>query len=212
MSITEVATDMLALLEAFSNKQSNAVLDVLAGKTLKQDEKFPDGELHFPGAGWRGFYHCHDGPGKDDREHGHFHLFVDVTDNQTMEPAWSHLAGLSVDYEGQPIRWFTVNNWVTGGKWLPAEELRQFLGTISRNDAQSLSEQWLLCMLSLYTDSLDKLLIERDRVLIQINAGSTLADSLLDRDIYMLSLQPVDLKQKLVSVMEATIYHEESTL
>jgi len=212
MSIAVVATDMLALLEAFSKKKSNAVLDVLAGETPKQDEKFPEGELHFPGTGWRGFYHCHDGPGKDSREHGHFHLFVEVTDDQTMEPAWSHLAGLSIDYAGQPIEWFTVNNWVTGGKWLPADELRHFMDNITRNSAQSLSEQWLLCMLSLYTDSLAQLLIERDRVLIQINADSTLADSLLNKDIYMLSHQPVDLEQKLVSVMEDTVNHEESTL
>ena len=212
MPVIEAAMNMLALLDTFSEKQSNAVLEVLKGKVPRQNEKFPQGELHFQGSGWRGFYHCHDAPGKDGQEHGHFHLFVQTSKSQGNKQTWSHLAGLSMDYEGQPIKWFTVNRWVTDGIWLPAEELKYFLDSVSPHQCHSLCEQWLLCMVSLYTDNLKQLLEERDRQLIQINADTTLADSLLDRDIYMLSCQPVDLEQILRSIFNETEYRKENTL
>ena len=31
-----------------------------------------------------------------------------------------HLAALSLDVNGQPVRWFTTNRWVTGEHWRPA--------------------------------------------------------------------------------------------
>jgi len=202
MPVIEAATSMLALLDTFAESNSNAVLDVLAGQIPKQDEKFPHGELHFAGSGWRGFYHCHAMPDRDEHEHGHFHLFARCGEGDDRDEDWSHVAGLSMDVEGQPLVWFTVNQWVTSGSWLSAKELKHFLDNITVSGNLSLTEQWLMTMLLLYSHNLYVLLTERDRLLIQINADNDLTDTLANRNIYMLSYQPIDLKNTLLDVLE----------
>ncbi|MCK4742862.1 MAG: hypothetical protein KAT25_03495 [Sulfuriflexus sp.] len=186
------AINILTALSFFANKKTNLVLDVLAGQTPHENEKFPKGELNFADSGWRGFYHCHSAEDKDPEEHGHFHLFVCCGEEQ-----WTHVAALSIDNQGQPRSWFTVNQWVTGANWLSANDTLILLDNIQVPVESTITEKFLLSMLGLYHDDLSELLLERDRRLTQINAGANMDDTLQDRDVYVLSFQPIALQERL---------------
>ena len=189
----QYATNILEALSIFADAQSNLVLDVLAGQTPHENEKFPTGELNFVDAGWRGFYHCHAAAEKHSEEHGHFHLFVCCGEEQ-----WTHVAALSIDNLGQPRSWFTVNQWVTGANWLSANDTLSLLDDVHISPETGLTEQFLLSMLGLYHDDLSELLFERDRRLTQINAGANMDDTLEDRSVYVLSSRLIALQERLV--------------
>jgi len=197
MSSGQYALIIIESLSCFADKQSNLVLDILNGQIPHENEKFPEGELNFAGAGWRGFYHCHASVGKNPNEHGHFHLFVHCNAKQGNSSNWTHVAALSIDNEGQPRSWFTVNQWVTGANWLSADETITLLDGIQIPDEANVTEKFLLAMLGLYHDDLEKLLLERDRQLTRINADRKMDDTLCDRNVYMLSQQSIELQQRL---------------
>jgi len=192
MSADKHALNILESLSLFAAKNSNIVLDVLGGQTPHENEKFPHGELSFADSVWRGFYHCHSAKDKNPAEHGHFHLFVSCGEGK-----WTHVAALSIDNEGQPREWFTVNQWVTGASWLSANDTIALLEDISTYDDLVVTEVFLQSMLGLYHDDLKVLLLERDRQLIQINAGASMNDTFNNRDVYVLSRQQIDLQQRL---------------
>ena len=189
----QYAINILEALSIFADTQSNLVLDVLEGQTPHENEKFPTGELNFAGSGWRGFYHCHAAADKNPEEHGHFHLFVCCGEEQ-----WTHVAALSIDNQGQPRSWFTVNQWVTGANWLSANKTLLLLDDIHVPAESGLTEQFLLSMLGLYHDDLSELLFERDRRLTQINAGANMDVTLKNRSVYVLSSQLIVLQERLV--------------
>jgi len=193
----EHAINVLASLRVFADTDSNAVLDVLAGQIPQENEKFPKGELTFSNSGWRGFYHCHPAVKKHPQEHGHFHLFARCGEGQNSSTDWTHVAALSMDNEGQPRTWFTVNQWVTGANWLSASNTIRFLDDIQIPDELTNTERFLLSMLALYHDELKDMLHERDRCLTQVNAADSVSDKLHNRDVYVLSSQPIDLQQRL---------------
>jgi len=198
MSPQKHAINLLESLSFFADKQSNIVLEVLDGQIPHENEKFPKGELNFAGCGWRGFYHCHAAKDKNPEEHGHFHLFFRCDDDE-----WTHVAALSIDNQGQPRGWFTVNRWVTGAHWLSASDTSSLLETIPYPDELTVIEGFLLSMLGLYHDDLKALLFERDRQLTQINASANMDDTLDDREIYVLSHQPIDLQPRLQMAVSA---------
>ena len=188
----EYALNVLASLSVFADKQSNVVLDVLGGQIPHENEKFPEGELTFGNTGWRGFYHCHPAAEKHLEEHGHFHLFA-----RCGEGEWTHVVALSIDNQGQPRVWFTVNQWVTGASWLPASETTLLLEDIQIPADVMVIEKFLLSMLGLYQDDLQDILLERDSRLTQVNAEDDISDKLHDRSVYVLSSRSIELQQRL---------------
>jgi len=201
MPVAEHALNILASLSDFADKQSNVVLDVLAGQTPHENEKFPKGELCFADSRWRGFYHCHPAREKPPQEHGHFHLFARCGEDQDGKADWTHVVALSIDNQGQPRSWFTVNQWVTGSRWLPAGATIEMLNDINVPEQASITEKFLLSMLGLYCEELKGILNERDRQLTQINANDNMGDTLNNREVYVLSSIPIDLQQRLHSAV-----------
>jgi hypothetical protein len=192
---------LVSLIQAFAEKHSNPVLEVLAGQTPKDKQKYPQDELHFDNDTWRSFYHCHASPGKSTNEHGHFHLFSLVEEGSDKQ--WAHVAGLSMNYQGQPIDWFTVNQWVTDGVWLEADRIKSKLENIVVAETLSLLEQWLLVMLSTYKDTIYDLLDRRDKALKQVNETAEQDDIFSNRDIYLLSTISIDLQADLNKLTQA---------
>lgn len=189
------AADLFHCLRSLAARRSNPVLELLAGRTLlREGEHLPEPPLDFGAGPWRAYYHCHDAPGRRDFEHGHFHVFV------RAGRAWSHLAALVMDHEGQPREWVAVNHWVTAGRWLPAPVLRSRVhdaGKASGRQAHGLVEGWLLGMLGLFRDELGGLLDERDRRLLGLAAGRPLKEVLEDRSFYAIARCAVDLEGRL---------------
>jgi hypothetical protein len=199
---SDYAPLLIAAIEAFAEARSNPVLAVLGGAvSVEEGRKYPATPLGFGGDRLRAYYHCHPAANRFAGEHGHFHIFVADIGAAQQADRWVHLAGLSMDGMGQPLAWFAVNRWVTGGGWLPAARTVSLLDGVEPATEMALAEDWLWGMLGLYRDELAALLARRDRRLIEIKAQSPAADILDDRNIYALVDQPVDLFEKLRSAI-----------
>jgi hypothetical protein len=173
--------------------QTNAVLLMLADvDVLAAEQHYPDDGLLFGNNRWRAFYHCHDAENRQTNEHGHFHIFTDTGDSQ-----WAHVAGLSIDRDGQPLHWFAVNRWVTDGPWLTRSDFISVLNNSAECSGDELAGRWLYAMLQLYTAELDELFVQRDERVQQLanNGGSTQIHE--DRTVYTLATKPVALKAQL---------------
>jgi len=154
--------------------------------------------------GLRSYYHNHARPYIRENEHGHFHIFI-TDDSSQSSKLWQHLAALSVDSMGQAQSWFCVNNWVTGGKWLPAKTAKSDLLKLFQQDTKQLIpvERWIFYMLAVYFPRLFDLLEARDSMIeSQISGGNP--DKLFkDRSIYALAEIPVDLLADLTLMVES---------
>jgi hypothetical protein len=188
------ALRLLAILQELAAQNTNAVLKLLGNTShLEPEHHYPESGLLFAENRWRAYYHCHTTTPVNPKEHGHFHIFTDIG-NQ----AWAHVAGLSIDNQGQPLQWFTVNHWVTDGPWLEPHGLpAQLAYAAADREEGDLAGGWLVALLQLYHDTLSGLLIQRDE---QINLnlkGRSKAETLDDRDIYTLATQSIDLQAML---------------
>lgn len=188
-----VAQELAAILVEYGERQANPVLDVLpADEAFQLNRKYPGDRVRFGQDRWRAYYHSHDSPGNtDDVEHGHFHIFHRVADEGDIVRDWTHVTALAVDNAGQPLRWFTVNNWVTGDTWVPASVLMERLD-VEFNEA-GLINRWLLAMLGFYREQICNMLAQRDNRLEQLQKDRNREEIFSDRDIYFLSDSPIDL-------------------
>ncbi|MEN8207217.1 MAG: hypothetical protein ABFS24_14590 [Pseudomonadota bacterium] len=192
---------LLALLQEMAAKRTNAVLTLLGNiDHLEAEHHYPESSLSFAENRWRAFYHCHETTVIHPKEHGHFHIFTDIGNR-----IWAHVAGLSIDHEGQPIQWFTVNRWVTDGPWLERDTFPAQLKHAATDDKEgNLVARWLVALLQINRDALSGLLIERDEQL-QLNLkGRSKVEALHDRDIYTLATQSIDLQ----SMLENHLLHK----
>lgn len=182
----------LALIQCisdFAEINSNPVLSVLPDDgVFEYDHKYPEPILDFSGAGLRAYYHCHSWSTSPLGEHGHFHIFV-----RTVDGGWTHLAGLSMDNNGQPLQWFTVNHWVTGEVWQKPIEIIHYLDATDESADWLLTEKWLWQMIVFYRPVLEVLLADRDAVLGKLSAGNECDDVMQDRGVYILSRRNIEL-------------------
>ncbi len=177
---------------------SNVVLRVLGDEPPRRGAKYPPGHLRFAEGDLRAYYHSHPKAPAGVGEHGHFHLFV----RESSDAPWGHLAGLSMDYHGQPLDWFTVNLWVSGGVWHGKEVILDWLGRLRPLPDGSAEERWLQAMVALFASDLLLLLEARDDALARHahQGGRGLEEARQDRNIYFLSRSPVRLMARLDSL------------
>jgi len=193
-SNAEILAALSGALIEYGERHRNPVMDILpADEPFQANRKYPESRLRFGRDQWRAYYHSHDvpGPGANDMEHGHFHVFRRIDNTGVVESDWSHVVALGMDRNGQPLRWFTVNNWVTGDHWLPATELE--IRIASECDTEPLICRWLCALLGFYQPVIARLLVERDLALSHHQNEKTAVTVLSDREIYFLSEAPIDL-------------------
>lgn len=179
-----------------ADAQTNPVLQVIPlDFVVEENKKYPTNYLQFQNLGWRAYYHCHPasraGNHRFQGEHGHFHIFVKI--NKKPE-TWSHLVALAMDNMGQPLGWFSVNHWVTGEVWESAEHLIEFLNKIPYAEQEGLVEKWLLSILDLSHDLIELILYERDKLISLEQNKSTDTEVKQDKNLYLLSETPVNIK------------------
>lgn len=184
---------LFACLQEMAARRTNAVLLSLADvEALECGRRYPESGLTFAGKRWRAFYHCHDSRSKPADEHGHFHLFT-----AAGTQSWAHVAGLSIDTVGQPLQWFAVNRWVTGGPWLEASRLQPCLTAAVDSEADGLVGRWLLALLQLDRSGLADLLARRDSQLELHADGGDFAAVLGERSLYTLATRRIDVQSLL---------------
>ena len=144
------------------------------------------------------YYHAHPSRRYPANEHGHFHLFV-----RDFEGAgFSHLAALSLDATGWPLRWFTTNRWVTGERWVDAETAIAAIQDFRPRTYGRLAPiaQWLGGMTALYGDVLSRLIRRRDAIVAKRIASGSVEAVFEDRRLDVVTEANISLPQRLSQV------------
>ena len=176
----------------FAARNRNVVSEALADAPAAEWRHYPDGEVYDPKNHAQYFYHTHPVNGRPFREHGHFHTFLRVegvpvgaaplilpemavADVPALPPQAppikrgareevSHLVAIAVDCQGEPIRLFTTNRWVTGETWYRAEDVIGMLDrfVITEVEPSETLNRWVASMLRLFRPQIAALLRVRD--------------------------------------------------
>ncbi|WP_126455599.1 DUF6969 family protein [Sulfuriflexus mobilis] len=187
------AEALIECIQGFAVEASNPVLSVLPlDRPLEYHHKYPEPVFDFSSAGLKAYYHCHPSVSCPAQEHGHFHIFVSLGPQQ-----WSHIAGLSMDRQGQPLQWFTVNHWVTGEAWAAPHDIVTAVERLSEPEELSLTEKWLWHMVQFYLPTLRALLDARERRFEALSQQRNSEEVQQDHEIYLLSARDIDLLQDL---------------
>jgi hypothetical protein len=170
----------------------NVVGEVTAGHAaISEWRHYPEGEVYDPKSHAQYFYHVHPVGGRAIREHGHFHTFlraegmpagvaplllpeVAVADAPTpqapplrrgIREEVSHLVAIAVEAQGEPIRLFTTNRWVTGETWYPACDVISMLDrfVVTEVDPSETLNRWLGAVIRLFRPQIAELLRLRDQ-------------------------------------------------
>lgn len=194
------AQTALAVPLRYAQAGSSLAHAALAGaRAFEVFRHYPERDVVDAAAGTRFYYHAHR---LDEPEHGHFHLFV----HGEQPGEFMHLAALSLDVRGQPLRWFTTNRWVTGEHWRPAAQLLPRLRCWQVQTGGRLAPvaRWLSAMVALYRDELAQLLRERDALLAPRLQGCSRADRealFEDRSLDVISECPALLAPKIAQLV-----------
>lgn len=127
------------------------------------------------------YFHRHDlAGGEGSEEAGHFHLFMAPAglplgaQPVAGPPAGHcHLIALSVDAQGQPLRWFATNRWVTGESLYPAEAVMPAVASFAVDHTRPCwaLNRWLTAMVAAFVPAIEAVLADRDRELARLAAG-----------------------------------------
>lgn len=199
------ARQLIDCLHRFGSAQSNPVLHLLDNQQPVDKSRYPDDALAFGDDQWRVFYHCHDSDDRHGEEHGHFHFFTRSQSGNKQTENWSHLVALSMDNMGQPLQWFMVNQWVTGGDWFLNEWLEKTFARLTAISEPGLLEQWCQAMLCLYREEIAYLLRRRDKSFAFLCNSDDLKSCFQERDIYLLSVEKISLIEKLQHSLDTEI-------
>ncbi len=196
--------------------------DNIVGELIKNVETFyewnhyPDGDVYDAVSHSQYYYHAHPA---DERanEHGHFHLFMRPQGMpEGVKPApipeyeapddpddnLSHLAAISMDSAGLPIRLFTTNRWVTGEVWYTGEDVCRMLDHFVIDHAQPSwpVNLWLSGMIRLFDPQIRSLVAARD-IAIQARRESHAGVNIFeDRDFEVVAECDIDIESQLASV------------
>jgi len=165
VSTWQAAADVVAVQTRLAQAGMGMAQAAMAGATRCETLRhYPRADVIDRANGSQFYYHAHGSRRCPPNEHGHFHLFAR---NLAGEASFSHLAALSLDAQGWPLRWFCTNRWVTGEHWLPAAQLIEALAGFQPRTTGRLAPvaQWLAAMVHLYADGLAALLRRRDRLM-----------------------------------------------
>lgn len=142
------------------------------------------------------YYHAHASSRRPHDEHGHFHLFAR---NSALTGGFCHIAGLSLDIHGRPLRWFTTNRWVTGEHWVDAPTVIDALPRLriaSKGRLGPLAD-WLDALVALHRDDLRNLLLDRDEHMASRLAGEPAESVFEDRGLDVINECPIHLDARL---------------
>jgi hypothetical protein len=174
-------------------RKRNVVTEVMAGEAaILEWRRYPEEEAYDPESHAQYFYHAHPLPGRTLHEHGHFHTFLRaegmpagvaplllpemaVADVIVLSPQApprklgsreevSHLVGIAVDSQGQPLRLFTTNRWVTGETWYRADDVIRMVERFAISGAQpsEIVNRWVGAIVQLFRPQIAALLRARD--------------------------------------------------
>jgi hypothetical protein len=163
-------------------------------------------------------------------EHGHFHLFLrgegmpagitplvapELAVANAPAPRQSaplklgsrdevcHLVALAVDLDGEPLRLFTTNRWVTGETWYRADDVIRMLDRfrLRTERPSALLNRWLGALVGLFQPEIATLLKDRDQAILE-QRWRWRGDVLEDPRLEIPSSIAIDLAARLAAVKD----------
>lgn len=161
----------------------------------KRDAKSRSGALFY--------YHAHAAAQRMKDEHGHFHVFA-PNDSAACphDQRYTHIAGLSVDGRGMPLRVFTTNQWVTAECWENAERVCTLARQTELKDAKPHKVGlWLDAVFAFFRPQIDLVIHLRDARIKALEArGRT--QLFEDRRTHILSQCRIDFSTQILALEE----------
>jgi hypothetical protein len=203
-----------------NNTSDNVVGELLRESTTFYEwNHYPEGDVFDPRSNSQYYYHAHP---KDERpgEHGHFHTFLrpkgmpsdivpaPVPNYQAPEgenDALSHLVAISCDKQGEPIKLFTTNRWVTGEVWYKAGDVIRMLDYFQIDHVRPswAVNIWVTSILILFRPQIRALIQERDQVVDSWAAENDSADVYEDRDLEVAAECAVSVEDQIAAIRAA---------
>ncbi len=191
-----------------AEKQEN-VLSVLL-KDFKKDftelDHLPSPDIYSKETGSQYYYHAHHKDDREEHEHGHFHVFLDlkvvapdlVPEGYNKNRALTQVVGISVTNAASAFRLFTTNGWVADDIFVPAERLIELLKDFSIKDDIRYPEvsTWVEGMVKGFMPQIRFLLIERDKAIEKWrveNSYSTMEEAQHDKNLEVPSSIVIDI-------------------
>ena len=167
--------DAAKSLQAYQS-QKNVVKQVQIGaKAIHAFDHYPKGDVLDSNTHYQYYYHSH-----RNQEHGHFHTFYMFPGKNE---SFTHLIAISMDKWGRAIKLFTVNQWVTGGKWLLKNQLHAKVRNFKVEKLQhSPINDWINPFFILFEPQINELISMRDEVIekLKVQDSNILQNSKLD--------------------------------
>ncbi len=199
--------------------------DNIVGELLKNQGTFyewkhyPKGDIYDNATHSQYFYHAH-AKGSRRGEHGHFHTFLrtkGMPPGRTPAPydgdvewpssdaALSHLIGISMDKKGFPTGLFSVNRWVTGETWYPAENVIAMLELFDIDHAKPSwpVNRWITAMLKLFRPQIIDLIGQRDAAVETWRGKHPDRDVYEDRELELTSQMPISVDKQIAEARSA---------
>jgi hypothetical protein len=121
----------------------------------------------------------------------------------------SHLIAIAVDHDGEPVRLFTTNRWVTGETWYRADDVIRMLDRFALDTAEPAGpvNAWLAAMVRLYQPEIAMLLRERDRTVMDPRRQRRRVDVFEDPRLEVTSSLAIDLESRLAAADRLSTDH-----
>ena len=218
MTPVEAAHTVIETITKMVQEQRPLMLRVVPEEGTTFWTHYPKGDARDEFCKSRWFYHVHKPGKRETDEHGHFHLFLHRSQlPEGLEPkVWppqgedckahvTHIVCLSIDTNGIPKSWFTVNRYVTNEFLFPAETMIEHLPdfNVDHTKEDDLVNRFVTAMVALYRDDIAQLLRERDAKQAELEAEHGPAGYEKASGVEVLSQIPIDLDAKLGSLEEA---------
>jgi hypothetical protein len=121
----DAAIAVMQSMTELAQRRSSVVAEVLPTDEVPELWRhYPADDVHDPVTGAQFYYHCHDA-GNAARRARPLPPFVDPLRAESADAELKrdparlvHLAAVAVNDQGQPVRLFTTNHWVTGDRWM----------------------------------------------------------------------------------------------
>lgn len=216
MTPAQAAHTVIETITRMAREQRPLMLRVVPQDEVNFWKHYPPKDARDKFCRSRWYYHVHAAGGRDEDEHGHFHLFLHRTQlPEGLEPkVWppqgedakahvTHLIGLSIDKIGIPRAWFTVNRFVTNEFLFPADVMIDHLAkfNVDHTAEDDCVNRFVTAMVALYREEIAQLLRERDERQAELVAefGEEAAYEKASK-VEVLSQIPIDLDAKLGSL------------
>ena len=213
MDTAGAAHTVIETITAMAKEGRPLMLRVLPEGDVHFWHHYPDNDARDAVTRSRWYYHVHPPGDRDPSEHGHFHLFLHRTQidgdaepvampaaGEEAEAHVTHVAGLSIDTNGIPMKWFVTNRWITDEFLYPAEVMISHLPAynVDSTGEDGLVNRFVTAMVALYREELAGLLRQRDACQAELVEECGMAAYESGNDV--LAAIPIDLDAKIESL------------